>query len=278
MNYYYDIETVSKSPEEIDKLMPDDIKNPRLPQELERVTVPDFQHGSLKDVAKLQAWKEDKVAKFHEAHREKIAKWNKEAMDAKLSFIEKAALSAATGEIKLFGFRDEDGVSTIMVSEPCKWTKEEASILSGMKEDLRVLPFASEADMLRNAIAFSAHCVEASGQLIGFNSNKFDMPFIKRRCWARRVKLSFETMSGRYINSRIFVDLREVWQSGDNQTVGSMSAVAKALGIEEAKTTVNGKSMGANFGEAWKQDRIAAILYNNQDLIITQQIAEAMGV
>ena len=108
-------------------------------------------------------------------------------------------------------------------------------------------------------------------QMVGFNSNSFDLPFLVRRSWKHRVPVPFAIRRGRYWSEQM-VDLREGWQLGDRQARGSLDMIAKHLGLG-AK---NGD--GKDFAALWQTHRTSAVEYLRNDLELTARIAEALGV
>lgn len=273
MDIYYDIETVPKPSNEIDEMMPPEIKSPRMPFELENPSIPDFstmQHGSLKDPTKIAEWREKKRQEFHEDHRAKIAKWNSEALDKRLKYIDRAALDPGLCNIKLAGFR-MDGKSTIFVSELIQWQKEERKQIIALSDELRILEFDGEEEMLIEMWEYMANFItpDSEDRFIGFHSNRFDLPMMKRRSWANKVKVPLPTMRGAYVNGDLFLDLHETWASGDRSIYDSMNKVARSLGIQIEKS-----GTGEFFDKLWARDKVAALIYNNMDLIITESIAD----
>lgn len=109
-----------------------------------------------------------------------------------------------------------------------------------------------------------------TNQMVGFNSNAFDLPFLIRRSWRHRVAVPFGLRRGRYWSDEM-VDLRDAWQMGDRQARGSLDSIAKHLGVG-AK---NGS--GAEFAKLWSSDRAKATEYLKNDLQLTARVAEALG-
>ena len=107
-------------------------------------------------------------------------------------------------------------------------------------------------------------------QMIGFNSNAFDLPFLIRRSWKHRVPVPFGIRRGRYWAEQM-IDLRDAWQLGDRQARGSLDVVAKHLGVG-AK---NGS--GADFAKLWQSDRAKAVEYLRNDVELTARVADALG-
>lgn len=102
---------------------------------------------------------------------------------------------------------------------------------------------------------------------VGFNSHRFDLPFLWRRSWKLGVTPMQGMRNGRYWTDRS-IDLMEVWQFNDRQTYISLDTLAKHLGVG-AK---NGD--GAHFAELLKTDREKAIAYLKNDLELLKRIAE----
>jgi hypothetical protein len=75
--------------------------------------------------------------------------------------------------------------------------------------------------------------------------------------------------NGRYWNDLV-VDLREVWQLGDNRAHGSLAAISRHLGLGEKA------GHGAEFANLWQTNRQAAIDYCLQDVKLTQQVADVL--
>ncbi len=107
--------------------------------------------------------------------------------------------------------------------------------------------------------------------MIGFNIFGFDLPFLFRRSWKRRVPIPFGLRRGRYWGDQL-IDLRDTWQLGDRQARGSLDSIAKHLGVG-AK---NGD--GKAFAELWRSDRKQAEAYLRNDLELTAKIAHGLGI
>jgi uncharacterized protein YprB with RNaseH-like and TPR domain len=163
-------------------------------------------------------------------------------------FFEKAALDPITGRVLAVGMLDlSDGDGLVLGLHI-----DEVSILHEFWDRCR-------GEMGR------------INEMIGFNTHHFDLPFLIRRSWKHRVPVPLGLRRGRYWAEEM-VDLRELWQLGDRQARGSLDAVAKHLGVG-AK---NGD--GKEFARLWQTDRAKAMEYLRNDLNLTAQIAEALGV
>ena len=160
-------------------------------------------------------------------------------------YIRNAALDALSGQVLCIGYRLE---------------RDEPAILSSDAD--------GEAAMLRQWWEL-LNTWERQPRLIGFNIKAFDLPFLIKRSWKHRITPPYWIRHGRYWNDLV-VDLREVWQLGDNRAHGSLGAISRHLGLGE-KT-----GSGADFANLWKTNRQAAIDYCLQDVKLTQQVADVL--
>jgi|BarGraNGADG00212_1021973.scaffolds.fasta_scaffold42055_2 Predicted 3'-5' exonuclease related to the exonuclease domain of PolB len=116
---------------------------------------------------------------------------------------------------------------------------------------------------------FWKQCESEAGwphRIIGFNSNRFDLPFLIRRSWKHRVAIPKALRKGKYWGDCVF-DLREIWGLGDYRAQGSLDTVARHLGVGEK----NGN--GAHFAELLKTEPQAAIGYLRNDIRMTAGVA-----
>ena len=160
-------------------------------------------------------------------------------------YIKNAALDALSGQVLCIGYRLE---------------RDEPAILSSDAD--------GEAAMLRQWWEL-LNTWERQPRLIGFNIKAFDLPFLIKRSWKHRITPPYWIRHGRYWNDLI-VDLREVWQLGDNRAHGSLGAISRHLGLGEKAGN------GADFANLWKTNRQAAIDYCLQDVKLTQQVADVL--
>lgn len=162
-------------------------------------------------------------------------------------FFDRAALDPLTGRVIAIGLLYPDSGEFVVIGHD-----DEAATL---KEFWQVC----QGDMGR------------INEMIGFNSNQFDLPFLIRRSWKHRVPVPHGIRRGRYWSEQM-IDLRDLWQLGDRQARGSLDAVAKHLGVGSK----NGD--GKSFAKLWETDREKAIEYLRNDLQLTARVAEALGV
>lgn len=99
----------------------------------------------------------------------------------------------------------------------------------------------------------------------GFNTHKFDLPFLFKRSWAHRLTPPAWLRNGRYWSNHS-LDLRDVWQMGDRETHGSLDKICKHLGMPGK--TGNGK----DFAKLWLEDRGMAAAYLTNDVLQTEQV------
>lgn len=165
------------------------------------------------------------------------------------SWLEKAALCATTGRVLAIGLIDGQADETMLLV---------------VGED------KTEADLIREFWSIAA----PKGKwrhLVGFNSNRFDIPFLVRRSMKLGVRVPWGVMNGRFMNSK-FIDLMEYWKLGDFQASISLDRLAKHLGCG-AK---NGS--GAMFAELLEINREEALAYLENDIRMTRAVAERLGV
>lgn len=160
-------------------------------------------------------------------------------------YIKNAALDALSGQVLCIGYRLD---------------RNEPAILSSDAD--------GEAAMLRQWWEL-LDAWERHTRIIGFNIKAFDLPFLIKRSWKHRVTVPYWIRNGRYWNDLV-VDLREVWQLGDNRAHGSLGAISRHLGLGEKAGN------GADFANLWKTNRQAAIDYCLQDVKLTQQVADVL--
>lgn len=158
---------------------------------------------------------------------------------------EKAALCATTGRVLAIGLADGNGTHILAYED-------------------------DEGELLRRFWAIA--CPDGQWRpLIGFNSNRFDIPFLVRRSYKLRVPVPLGVTNGRYLNNR-FIDLMDHWKVGDYQASISLDRLAKHLGCGSK----NGN--GADFAQLLETDREAALEYLQNDIRMTRAVAERLGV
>jgi hypothetical protein len=211
-----------------------DIETGPLPDaEIERMLKPfdpaDVKTGNIKDPDKISA----KIADAEAKHRS--------------DFFDRAALDPLTGRVVAIGVLrlDDTDVVEIVADE------DESKLLRTFWDDV------VKADMGR------------VNRLVGFNICRFDLSFLIRRSWAKRVAIPHGIRKGRYFTEEM-IDLRDVWQCGDREAHGSLDTISKFLGVGEKSGN------GADFAELWATDRPKAVAYLENDIRLTAAIARVL--
>lgn len=182
----------------------------------------------------------DKIAS---AIAEKRAEWK-----------EKAALSPITGRVAMVGIRTTD--TKCLTMEPKSWDDEaemDALETGLLAEFWRTLEIAKHDGRL----------------LIGFNSHRFDLPFLMRRSWKLGVSIPIAEQVTRGFNAP-FIDLMQRWQAGNREDTISLDRLSRFLGVGQK----NGE--GKEVANLLRTNPAAAIEYLQNDLLLTQRCAEKM--
>lgn len=228
-----------------------DIETAPLPETELVALVPPFdpaevKTGNLKDPDKIAA----KLAEAEANHRREV--------------IDRAALDPLTGRVIAIG---------LLIASPHPGTEgaTKAGSESPPHHEFRIIGHDDEAATLKEFWQVCQGDMGRINEMIGFNSNQFDLPFLIRRSWKHRVPVAHGIRRGRYWSEQM-IDLRDLWQLGDRQARGSLDAVAKHLGVG-AKT-----GSGADFAKLWETDRSRAIEYLRNDLQLAAGVARALGI
>lgn len=181
----------------------------------------------------------------------KRAKYDEYRATAWTKFVERAALSPLTGQILAIGYLDESG-----------------SKIVGEK--------GSEVALLTDFWGQYEECRQADRLMIGFNIFFFDLPFFIRRSWILGVDIPATVVRDNHHWDRVvFVDLMKKWQCGVPREMVSLDKLARALGAGNKPTD---GTTGADFARLWKEDRAKAMAYLRNDLVMTKNVAKALGV
>jgi hypothetical protein len=149
------------------------------------------------------------------------AKIAQDLADKKAAWYDKAALSAVTGKVIMIGILDHNHAKVGMLAEA-----------KPVKSACDRLFFSNEAELLQ----WGMRELGAKGQhssmqrIIGHNVKAFDLPFMRRRCWATGASWIGPVMSGRYWADNV-VDTMELWACGDYQARISLDNLGKLLGV-----------------------------------------------
>ena len=139
------------------------------------------------------------------------AKINAKAQEIFDNLVEKAALSALTGEICAIGYTEAGA------------------------ESVNLIHGKGEAEILTEFFAAISQNGALNSYLIGFNSKNFDIPFILQRAWKLGISIPqgiTDTGAGRLRLSAMNIDLMESFTFGAKAFV-SLDKVAKFFGVGE---------------------------------------------
>lgn len=243
----FDIETGPLPESEIRKRVPPYDKGtlPKHPGEFNPAAV---KYGNMKDEAK----RAEKLEAARTKHAEKVESWQSDADGAEAAYwseiFDRAALSAATGQVLAIGFLKEGMPPQII----------------GQQEDERtVIEFFWKR---------YAACCDKKVRLVGHWITGFDLPFLMRRSWILGVRFPDSVLEKERYWNPIFVDTLRRWSCGDWKCLTGLDAVARALGLPGK----NGD--GAEFAKLWATDRPKAIAYLVNDLNVSAAVARAVGV
>lgn len=296
-------------------IMPDDIKNPIMPEELfgdipawaepseellmdgcpaykskshpdgdpvKRAEYRKKRYDAIKSKFDEEAIRRgEKQKAWLEKSESKKMTWEEKAIEAKQKFIDDAALSAVTGSVKLIGIRDY--VNRRNVIHVAGATEEQKGLLNAAfyPQKTTFLFWETEQEMLSGFamdvttgdIVTENDDNESDFKLIGYFTHGFDFPFIFRRAWITGAKVAYLLRKGRYFNGDVSIDLCEAWQLGDRQAhTGGLDGLAKILGTK--RKSGNGES----FHRLWNESPVAAVLYLIDDLDVSEEAGEKMGV
>jgi 3'-5' exonuclease len=175
------------------------------------------------------------------------AKINAYVAEKQAEWFQSAALSATTGRVLAIGHFDTS-VDTI------------GFFASGDER-------ADLAAFWRFVTSFGS----LRADLVGFNSNRFDLPFLIRRSWRLGLAIPPIFTAGRFLPSGC-IDILDTWRCGVRDESISLDSLARFLGVGR-KT-----GDGAEFAALWSMSRDSALEYLAHDLRLTRGCAEALGL
>lgn len=209
--------------------------------------------GNIKDPAKRRA----KIEKARAEHAKAVADYEQNLAQAEADhwtgIRDRAALCATTGRVCAIGYRNARGALHV-------------------DHALEI----DEAEMLARFWAKFETCRTQGRSLVGFNSNRFDVPFIARRSWACGVSVPDALLTPTGWLNPSFVDLMTIWQCGDRRASVSLGKACAALGIQHRKPT---ECTGADFHRMLRgsdEESAIALQYLVNDLEMTFALAEKL--
>lgn len=209
-------------------------------------TVFDIETRAQADLDLREIW-EEALASVPANYKDE-AKIQAKAEEIFDNLVEKAALSALTGEVCAIGYTE---IGT---------------------EQINLIHGKGEAEILTEFFAVISSSGALNGYLIGFNSKNFDIPFILQRAWKLGIQIPqgiTDTGAGKLRLSAMNIDLMESFNFGARAFV-SLDKVAKFFGV--GKKTGN----GAQFWQLYNTDKEAALAYLDNDVRLTEAIYNKM--
>lgn len=206
--------------------------------------------GNLKDQAKINAKIDEAEQKYNEDCLNSYPLWVQEKADYEEELLDKAALSAVTGQVLTIGYGNyeteevaiHEGRESVLLREFWKWTGQQLK--------------------------------QKDGGLIGFYSNHFDMPFLIRRSWKLDLKTPFGIIDrNRFFNPR-FIDLVDIFSMGCGDKI-NLDRLGKFL-VGRGKSDI-----GQHFHRYYNgtpEEKTQAIDYAKEDIVLTRDAARKMGV
>jgi len=251
----FDIETGPLPEEQLRKLYRPTGKNFTQPPFNEA----DVKLGNIKDPEKQRA----KIEEARQAHAENEVKLAESAVEWERihwqGFVDSAALHAQTGRVLAIAFNEcgSAHIDTLLADN----TEESEHELLRLFWN-RVMEIASQVDTL-----------------VGWNSNNFDIPFIMQRSWILGVRFPIGVFSNnfRFLHN-CFVDLMQVWGCCQRSQFYKLDDVAVSLGLPGKLEGISGKDFHKLYFSERDEDRDLALSYLCQDVRLTAQVAEALGV
>lgn len=170
--------------------------------------------------------------------------------EKRAAFASKAALSPMTGRVLAIGVWLDDGFGY------------RSAIVNEDSEDEE-----------KSVIEWFWGLLSKRTVVIGFNSNKFDFPFLIKRSWALGIAVPVERigLTG-YSHRDRSLDLHEVWQLGDRTSYTSLDSVSKYLGVGEKSGD------GEFFHKVLKAFPDEAAEYLENDVRLTFEVAKKLDV
>lgn len=292
---YLDIETIPQSGEALEAQMPDEIRAPVMPTELDKPIEPDWEAKCPKyggDAERRDAWKAEAISKWVASTRQAREKWQATTLENRARFVETAALRAESGHVKMIGL-SVNGERSIYLWEPDREMVNQAEKEATEQKVALFSPFPLEGMMFqrfaRDFVAMMTEGEISSGRgtkltihsetarVVTYYGNTFDLPFLSRRAAICGEPSLMHILRmhrrGRYLDATRFVDLHEEWTAGDRETkTGGLDGLCRMLGVK-GKTA----PCGGSFYKFYAENPGEGIVYLLRDLDATQACADRMG-
>lgn len=175
-------------------------------------------------------------------------------------------------------YKDMDKIKASIMEQEAKWLADGA--LSAVTGKILVIGTlqngfnhisTDEGTIILQVMGWMQGIIQSGGQLVGFCSRTFDIPFIIRRAFGHGLKVPACFWEGRYLSSA-FVDVAERWACGGREPRDriSLDYLSKFLGTGEKL------GEGKDFAALWQSDRDKALEYLKRDLELTKAAYERL--
>ena len=134
--------------------------------------------------------------------------------------------------------------------------------------------------MLTTFWDIAERCQHSSRKMVGFNTHKFDLPYMYRRSIINGdIPPLWVMTNDRYWNE-IFVDIAKKWALGstDSKSYVTLDELSSALGHGNKRATGLTGSMFHEFWNGTEEQREEAIKYGANDVLLTEMAAISLGV
>lgn len=311
-----DIETIPMPTADLERVMPPEILNPKMPDDLANRIEPDYadkcpKYASIKDDAereqKRTAWIEEKQRAFRGKLGADTETWKVACLDARAKFVESAALFAKTGFAKMIGMRvrrssvvwkpegtekarnvgnTESSVDRIYLwEEDPVIVKRVGDYVEGRGAEF--YPFMLERQMLS---AFTSDYTalmaiddpeshRLNSRTITFYGHTFDLPFLARRA-AIQGSPALMKFLRKHRRGR-YLDAQKFVDLCDEWTMGDRgehSGGLKELAKSLGFPAERCQGDGKTFYRWFQENPEEAAQYLLNDVSMTTHVAEALGV
>lgn len=203
----------------------------------------------IKDEEKIKA----RIEAAREKHAQAVADRKKQVAEGEVEHWakakEKAALDPLLGEVLAIGYYSTD-------------------------KNVTRLHVDFESVMLPIFWMQYEKCRKDGRRMVGHNIFGFDVPFLLRRSWLLGIDVPPGVIErGRYIDQRTFVDTQSLWFLGERKLI-KLDELARLLNVGKKPDGID----GGMFAELLRTDPDVAEDYLRNDLDMTTQVAERLGV
>lgn len=248
----FDIETKPLPLDEIKRILGPFEPSLKHPGEFDESAI---KTGNLKDPLKISA----KIEAAREEHASKVASFDRDLANAETNYWEKylkdeAALKPATATVCAIGY---EGEGKLITHDDTQFS--EAELIREFWDVFRVF-----------------HRRAPQGNIVGFNCNGFDVPFLAKRSWILGIDVPFGVFTpSRYVGP-VFIDLLDRWRCGDRREYIGLDSLCRAFGIPGKPDDCTGALFHQFLGDPATYE--VAIDYLRNDLRMHAGLARAMQV